>query len=241
MAVVAVGLVWWSNSGRGNQTIAPAAPGTGADTAAPTSGSSVGASTGTVPPIGESPPATLVRIDDAVGIEVLDDAGLVVSTIAGASTEQSLRVVGGGLLVDSKIEEGVVLFYDVRAGAQRYADTEMNRGVAILFGDDLLVVADPTDGPAVVIDATTGSARSVAAGLGFDPDTRYAGAFPNAERDTVVLTPLRERGIPVALSMAGGYGRDLGTTVAIQRRTLEEALASWQAWRDHRPVKECAA
>jgi hypothetical protein len=28
--------------------------------------------------------------------------------------------------------------------------------------------------------------------------------------------------------MAGGYGRDLATTVAIQRRTLELALASWQ-------------
>ena len=187
VAVVAVGLVWWSNSGGGNQTIAPAAPGTGA-----------------VPPIGGSSPATLVRIDDAVGIEVLDDAGLVVSTIAGASTEQSLRVVGGGLLVDSKIEEGVVLFYDVRAGTQRYADTEMNRGVAILFGDDLLVVADPTDGPAVVIEATTGSARSVAAGLGFDPDTRYAGAFPNAERDTVVLTPSEGENLSSAVIPADG-------------------------------------
>ena len=51
-----------------------------------------------------------------------------------------------------------------------------------------------------------------------------------AERDRRVLAALRERGIPVALSMAGGYGRDIDTTVAVQRRTLEEALASWQAW-----------
>jgi len=51
---------------------------------------------------------------------------------------------------------------------------------------------------------------------------------------------LRERGIPVALSMAGGYGRDIATTVAVQRRTLQEALACWQAWptRAARPAVE---
>jgi acetoin utilization deacetylase AcuC-like enzyme len=65
-----------------------------------------------------------------------------------------------------------------------------------------------------------------------------------AERDRRVLTALRERGIPVAISMAGGYGRDIHGTVAIHRRTLEEALTSWQAWQHGRsavPMKECAA
>ena len=51
-----------------------------------------------------------------------------------------------------------------------------------------------------------------------------------AERDRRVLTALRERGVPVALSMAGGYGRDLATTVAIQTRTLALALQSWRQW-----------
>ena len=51
-----------------------------------------------------------------------------------------------------------------------------------------------------------------------------------AERDRRVLTALLERRIPVALSMAGGYGRDLATTVAVQRQTLALALESWQAW-----------
>jgi acetoin utilization deacetylase AcuC-like enzyme len=51
-----------------------------------------------------------------------------------------------------------------------------------------------------------------------------------AERDRRVLQVLRERGVPVALSMAGGYGRDLATTVAVQRQTLAEAMASWMAW-----------
>jgi acetoin utilization deacetylase AcuC-like enzyme len=65
-----------------------------------------------------------------------------------------------------------------------------------------------------------------------------------AERDRRVLTALRERDIPVAISMAGGYGRDIHGTVAIHRRTLEEALTSWQAWQTQRvphPMKECAA
>ncbi|RVU46055.1 histone deacetylase family protein [Rubrivivax rivuli] len=51
-----------------------------------------------------------------------------------------------------------------------------------------------------------------------------------AERDRRVLAALRERGIPVALSMAGGYGRDILTTVEIQRRTLELAWHTWQGW-----------
>jgi acetoin utilization deacetylase AcuC-like enzyme len=51
-----------------------------------------------------------------------------------------------------------------------------------------------------------------------------------AERDRRVFEVLRERGIPVAVSMAGGYGRDIGTTVAVHCRTLELGLASWLAW-----------
>ena len=59
-----------------------------------------------------------------------------------------------------------------------------------------------------------------------------------AERDRRVLAWLRRRRIPVALSMAGGYGREIATTVAVHRRTLEEALASWRAWQ---AMEECPA
>jgi acetoin utilization deacetylase AcuC-like enzyme len=51
-----------------------------------------------------------------------------------------------------------------------------------------------------------------------------------AERDTRVLAFLRERRVPVAVSMAGGYGRDLATTVAVQRHTLQLAHGSWLQW-----------
>jgi acetoin utilization deacetylase AcuC-like enzyme len=59
-----------------------------------------------------------------------------------------------------------------------------------------------------------------------------------AERDRRVFELLLRHRIPVAVSMAGGYGRDLGTTVAIQLRTLNEALASWGTWRSRRVMEE---
>jgi acetoin utilization deacetylase AcuC-like enzyme len=51
-----------------------------------------------------------------------------------------------------------------------------------------------------------------------------------AERDRRVLDALRVRAIPVALSMAGGYGRDIDQTVAIQFNTVCEAQRHWAAW-----------
>jgi acetoin utilization deacetylase AcuC-like enzyme len=51
-----------------------------------------------------------------------------------------------------------------------------------------------------------------------------------AERDRRVLAALRARRIPVALSMAGGYGRDIHETVEIQRRTLALACETWAGW-----------
>ncbi|MDM4766130.1 histone deacetylase [Pelomonas sp. SE-A7] len=59
----------------------------------------------------------------------------------------------------------------------------------------------------------------------------YAGL---RERDRRVLTELRERGIPVAMAMAGGYGHDLATTVAVQVNTLSEAVHSWRLWQTRR-------
>ena len=52
-----------------------------------------------------------------------------------------------------------------------------------------------------------------------------------AERDRRVYAAARERGIPVASSMAGGYGRVVEQTVAIQVATLGAACESWQRWR----------
>ncbi len=64
-----------------------------------------------------------------------------------------------------------------------------------------------------------------------------------AERDHRVLSALNERRIPVALSMAGGYGHVIDDTVAVQLATLREAVASWRLWNPNpidQPIPEGA-
>ncbi|HEX7437705.1 MAG TPA: histone deacetylase [Caldimonas sp.] len=51
-----------------------------------------------------------------------------------------------------------------------------------------------------------------------------------AERDRRVLAQARARRIPVALSMAGGYGRVIEDTVQVQIATIELARESWREW-----------
>jgi acetoin utilization deacetylase AcuC-like enzyme len=51
-----------------------------------------------------------------------------------------------------------------------------------------------------------------------------------AERDRRVFEVLRGRRVPVAVTMAGGYGRDIATTVAVQLRTVQLAQQSHRAW-----------
>lgn len=56
-----------------------------------------------------------------------------------------------------------------------------------------------------------------------------------AERDRRVFEALLQRRIPVALSMAGGYGRDLADTVQVQINTLRLAEGHWQRWNNPSP------
>jgi len=51
-----------------------------------------------------------------------------------------------------------------------------------------------------------------------------------AERDRRVLETLRARGVPVAVTMAGGYGHDIDTTVAVHLNTIGEAQRQWATW-----------
>lgn len=51
-----------------------------------------------------------------------------------------------------------------------------------------------------------------------------------AERDARVFAWLRRHRVPVAVTMAGGYGRDIHTTVAVQLRTVQLAHQAWAAW-----------
>lgn len=51
-----------------------------------------------------------------------------------------------------------------------------------------------------------------------------------AERDRRVFARLQQLHIPAAVVMAGGYNREVQTTVDIHRGTLEQALWHWRAW-----------
>ncbi len=51
-----------------------------------------------------------------------------------------------------------------------------------------------------------------------------------AQRDECVLSLLGRRRIPMALTMAGGYGRDIATTVAVHLQTLRLAQRAWLDW-----------
>ena len=51
-----------------------------------------------------------------------------------------------------------------------------------------------------------------------------------AERDRRVLALLGRHRVPVAVVMAGGYGQDIHTTVALQLHTVQLARQAWQAW-----------
>jgi acetoin utilization deacetylase AcuC-like enzyme len=51
-----------------------------------------------------------------------------------------------------------------------------------------------------------------------------------AERDQLVFEWARQRTLPLAFAMAGGYGVDLATTVRVQTQTLRIASELAQAW-----------
>ena len=51
-----------------------------------------------------------------------------------------------------------------------------------------------------------------------------------AERDRRVFAAARARRIPVALSMAGGYGRVVDDTVQVHLGTILAAIESWRRW-----------
>ena len=58
-----------------------------------------------------------------------------------------------------------------------------------------------------------------------------------AERDRRVFTACRARGIPVAVSMAGGYGRNIDDSVSVHLGTLRVAWQSWQTLQASSPPR----
>ena len=49
-------------------------------------------------------------------------------------------------------------------------------------------------------------------------------------RDQLVFDFARRHRIPMAVTMAGGYGHDIHTTVAVHLQTIQSAAQHWRAW-----------
>ena len=83
----------------------------------------------------------------------------------------------------------------------------------------MLRVTKLTDYATVVLTVLAAEAGAVLSAAGL------------AERDRRVFAACRERGIPVVLTMGGGYGHVIAETVEVQMGTFRAALQAWETWR----------
>ena len=54
-------------------------------------------------------------------------------------------------------------------------------------------------------------------------------------RDRMVLQWAGERRMPMAMAMAGGYGKEIADTVQVQINTFALAYEAWQHWQNQQP------
>ncbi|MEY3699454.1 MAG: hypothetical protein RL631_2107 [Pseudomonadota bacterium] len=55
------------------------------------------------------------------------------------------------------------------------------------------------------------------------------------ERDRMVFEWAWRKRVPLAMAMAGGYGREIADTVQVQINTFSQALSAWERWQNQRP------
>ena len=55
------------------------------------------------------------------------------------------------------------------------------------------------------------------------------------ERDRMVFEWAWRKRVPLAMVMAGGYGREIADTVQVQINTFSQALSAWERWQNQRP------
>ena len=54
------------------------------------------------------------------------------------------------------------------------------------------------------------------------------------QRDRMVFDWARQKQCPVAMAMAGGYGKEIADTVQVQMNSFTEAYTAWQHWQNQR-------
>ena len=55
------------------------------------------------------------------------------------------------------------------------------------------------------------------------------------ERDRMVFEWAWRKRVPLAMAMAGGYGKEIADTVQVQINTFSQALSAWERWQNQRP------
>jgi acetoin utilization deacetylase AcuC-like enzyme len=108
-----------------------------------------------------------------------------------------------------------------------------DRDIALPDGcDDDTYLAALGDALPEVLDAARADLAIYLAGADPYRDDRLGrlGLSPSAlrRRDAYVIASVRERGLPIAISMAGGYAHSVDDIVAIHFATVTEAHARWR-------------
>lgn len=55
------------------------------------------------------------------------------------------------------------------------------------------------------------------------------------ERDRMVFEWAWRKRVPLAMAMAGGYGKEIADTVQVQINTFSQALTAWERWQNQQP------
>jgi acetoin utilization deacetylase AcuC-like enzyme len=159
-----------------------------------------------------------------------------------ARAVRALGLVGRVVVVDTDVHQGngtaailrnypSVFTFSIH-GAKNFPfhKEESDLDVALLDGaDDGEYLEALEDGLERALDASKAELAIYLAGADPYEDDRLGRLAVSkeglAERDRLVLESCRERGIPVALTMAGGYARKVEDTVDIHFRSIERTAA----------------
>lgn len=175
--------------------------------------------------------------DAGEGYCVFNDAAVALRTLA----EEGL--ISGGCVIDCDVHQGNGTAA-ILAGDDRFFTFSMHgaRNFPLRkFPSDLDVnLEDGTDDATYLAALRSGLDQIFATGRRFDLAIYLAGADPYendrlgrlkvtapalAQRDRMVLEECQQRGIPVAIAMAGGYAHEVDQIVALHAQTLGIASA----------------
>jgi acetoin utilization deacetylase AcuC-like enzyme len=173
--------------------------------------------------------------DHGEGYCILNDVAIALRAL------QARRAIQTAVVIDADVHQGngtAAIFRDDSRVFTFSIHGRNNFPARKVPGDLDIALDDGTADEAYLEALSDGLTRALAAGP-FDLAVYLAGADPFhgdrfgrlamtraglARRDRHVLEACRKAGLPVAITMSGGYARDIGSTVAIHFRTVRVAI-----------------